>query len=126
MIAIFTDEEEVVKAYIRSERGQVRRRVLQESLEKAARDVERADEIKSGLYADYREGLWDEQEYLLMNREYSNKVEALKQKMQETAEYLNRFDRTPLYSRTQLIAVFDKVNVLELRLRVRLIGNENR
>ncbi|MBQ7563695.1 MAG: hypothetical protein IJT16_06870 [Lachnospiraceae bacterium] len=31
-----------------------------------------------------------------------------------------------LYSRTQLIAVFDKVNVLELRLRVRLIGNENR
>ena len=85
-----------------------------------------ADEIKSGLYADYREGLWDEQEYLLMNREYSNKVEALKQKMQETAEYLNRFDRTPLYSRTQLIAVFDKVNVLELRLRVRLIGNENR
>ena len=31
-----------------------------------------------------------------------------------------------LYSRTQLIAVFDKANVLELRLRVRLIGNENR
>ena len=31
-----------------------------------------------------------------------------------------------LYSRTQLIAVFDKAYLLELRLRVRLIGNENR
>ena len=32
--------------------------------------------------------------------------------------------QTLLYSRTQLIAVFDKVNVLKLRLRVWLIGNE--
>ena len=31
-----------------------------------------------------------------------------------------------LYSRTQLIAVFEKAYVLELRLRVWLIGNENR
>ncbi|MBQ7565322.1 MAG: hypothetical protein IJT16_15205 [Lachnospiraceae bacterium] len=27
---------------------------------------------------------------------------------------------------SEVIAVFDKANVLELRLRVRLIGNENR
>ena len=31
-----------------------------------------------------------------------------------------------LYSRTQLVAVFDDANVLELRLRVQLIGNEKR
>ena len=31
-----------------------------------------------------------------------------------------------LYSRTQLVDVSDDVNILKLRLRVRLIGNEKR
>ena len=33
---------------------------------------------------------------------------------------------TLLYSRTQLVAFFDDANVMGLRLRVRLIGNEKR
>ena len=35
-------------------------------------------------------------------------------------------DNIEVYSRTQLVAAYDKANVLELRLRVRLIGNEKR
>ena len=96
MIRLFLDEDAVIKAFNRSEKGKSRRRILQESVNKASAEINKAQENKGALYADYREGLLDEAEYLSLNREFSEKIEELTAKLEEAVAYLKRFDHTPM------------------------------
>ena len=95
MIRLFLDEDAAVKAYRQSAKGREERKHIQNAIYKAEEDLKRAKEMKAGLYTDFREGLLNEREYLLMNGEYSDKIGVLEQKLVEVKELLKRMDHTP-------------------------------
>ncbi len=96
VIRLLLDEEAAIRAYQRSEKGSMQRMAYRESLDRITSEISRSDELKNGLYADFCEGLLSEDEYLTMNRQYTEKVDLLRKKLAKTKESIKRFDALPM------------------------------
>ena len=83
VIRLLLDEDAVIRAHQRSEEGRRQRMVYRESMDRITSEISRSEELKSGLYADFCEGLLSEDEYLTMNRKYTEKVDLLRKSLRK-------------------------------------------
>ena len=96
VIRLFLDEDAAVRAYQRSESGKNQRKQYIDSMDRANSEINRLEELKSGLYEDFFDGLLSEKDYLTMSRGYTEKISQLKEKLEKTRTSLKGFDSCPM------------------------------
>jgi hypothetical protein len=92
----FADMDELLGRLKRSERVKKHYESISRELIRARDEADQVVSFKSGLYADLREGLIDENEYGVLAKEYSVKLNRLQETIAELEKALSEKDESPL------------------------------
>jgi hypothetical protein len=92
----FADMDELLGRLKRSERVKKHYESISRELIRTRDEADQVVSFKSGLYADLREGLIDENEYGVLAKEYSVKLNRLQETIAELEKALSEKDESPL------------------------------
>lgn len=111
--------------YIRSMPHQQRNAVkLNAQIADREREIKSCENYKRSLYEDYKSGVITKSDYIAFNKDYSEKIETLKQavmKLRQETELLFA-DKSPCHSWIEHFRQYGNVDVLSRELAVNLIG----
>ena len=95
-IKVLLDTDALLRQMNQSKKAKEKMASFSEALHKCHADLQKVAAIKSGLYADYRQSLLTEKEYLQLNEEYTGRIEKLEQYADELSEAMEGYRHTPM------------------------------
>lgn len=93
---LMLDQEAAIRILRRSDQVQKKKDLLCNAHEKYTKEFKKINEMKGNLYQDMQDGLLSEQEYITLNREYSDRLIFLQQQCDDYQNMIDRFSNDPL------------------------------